>query len=204
MDAVLDDREETIGDLLVGDIASYILRRERSAHMGLGVGWARALHRSVGLVVSTTLRAGPTTRDVLTDDGPVERRTGSLTHTVGVALDIDGGPSLPLGAQLELRNRVDGEGLLEARVGRSTTSRTFLAGHLLYTGRPDLQLSAGLTAFTPTAGARTDRFYAVEALLRYFFAPSGKRTAPEGRRGRGAGDDAAEDPTAPPSPVDAP
>jgi hypothetical protein len=104
VEALLDDPQDTLPDLLKGRLTRQLITTRRVWQGTLGFSWAVAVSPVVGLQGSTSLRIGPSVLETA-----VGTFTGALIQVGGgAALDIrpKGGP---VGVQVGLRDRVEQE-----------------------------------------------------------------------------------------------
>jgi hypothetical protein len=171
IDAVIERQEETLGDVLEGDVLKYMLSREQAFSGGAGLVLAQALGKPAGLQVSVSTRWGGVSRFWYDGTRDVRERLPFGAIAAGLTLELDGAPRFPLAAQLEYHFRLDLERTpadegLETRLG----NRHLIGGGVYFTGRDDLQL--GLTAAgvvrSPAASVK-ETYVLGEFVIRYFF-----------------------------------
>ena len=170
VDALVDDREDTLRDVLRGDYLEYILTSERGASPGAGLAFAQALSPGWGLQASTGLRVGRTSRDFFDGVKQILDVRTRLTGSMGLAVDHTFEPPVPLSVQLEYRYRVDvdGDNPEVSAVEGQTTQRHFVGLGCYYVGRPDLDL--GIAASTLLVfSADQERYLSGELVIRNWF-----------------------------------
>lgn len=167
VEALLEDSVETIEDVFTDGLTGYLLVREQGWSQSAGTSLAYG-HGRLGLMGSAQLRVGRVTRSRVDASTPAETTALRTVSTLGGACSVHLDP-VPLVPQLELRYRLDAEGIGVDEL--ETVTRSRLRATLgTYLDRDDFQLGGFVsTALVRASTGLDEQQFSFAFRLRYFF-----------------------------------
>lgn len=166
--ALRDAPEQTVDQLLAGNIGRYLLTGEHHLVFGAALSVAKSLGRHLGVILSLDARAGSSTWSFFDGVSTTEQSGPRESFNLGATLNVDVDPYVPLGIQLEYRLGYVDEEVVEGTAADRPTLAHYLGLGTFYTGHPDLMLGLMLSTTIQDLPTNPRRFLEGGLLTRFF------------------------------------